>query len=187
MELTHLVWNPQMWIGFWGQCYWCDGRIHLACRTQDDTSVIHIPLPFWEGSWQFGWLLLQSPPWRGWPLWGWWVTPWLLHWSLHKHCPGTENRLSSGKTPVGWWYALPSCWVLEWSSWSSFNLLCMMLVAASIGTEVNSAETSYEVMISSAWSMTCLICSMKSPVFLMWWGELPTRGFKILANSLATS
>ena len=55
----------------------------------------------------------------------------------------------------------------------------MILVASSIGTEVNSADTSYEVMISSAWSLTSWICWMKSPVFLMWWGELPTRDFKI--------
>ena len=31
----------------------------------------------------------------------------------------------------------------------------MMLIAASIGTDVNSADTSYEVMVSSAWSLTC--------------------------------
>ena len=68
--------------------------------------------------------------------------------------------------------------VLECSSCSSSNLLCMMLIAASIGTEVNSAETSYEVMVSFACSVTCLICSMKSTVFLMWWGELPHQGFQ---------
>ena len=57
--------------------------------------------------------------------------------------------------------------VLEWSSWYISSLLWMMLIAASMGTEVNSAETSYEVMDSFAWSVTSLMCSMKSPVFLM--------------------
>ena len=77
--------------------------------------------------------------------------------------------------------------VLEWSSLSSSNLLLLMLIAGSMGTDVNSAEISYEVIHSLVWRVIPFICSTKSPVFLMWWGELPTKGHRILANSLATS
>ena len=63
----------------------------------------------------------------------------------------------------------------------------MLLIAASIGTEVNSAETSYEMMVS-----ICLECDMfdvlyEIPCVLNMMGELPTKGFSILANSLAIS
>ena len=63
----------------------------------------------------------------------------------------------------------------------------MMLMAGSTGTDVNSEETSYEVILSCAWRVIPFICSIKSPVFLMWCGELPTKGLRILANSLTTS
>ena len=76
--------------------------------------------------------------------------------------------------------------VLEWSCWSSSNLLLMMLIAASIGTEVNSADTSYEVMVSSAWSLTCLICSMKSHVFDVMGGTAHQR-FQNQNNKAITS
>ena len=69
--------------------------------------------------------------------------------------------------------------VLEWSSQSSSNLLLMMLMAGSMGTDVNSAETSYKVIHSFAWRVIPFICSIKSPVFLMWWGtHFPTHLMK---------
>ena len=62
----------------------------------------------------------------------------------------------------------------------------MMLMAGSMGHDVNSAETSYEVIFiclesapfHSFYKVTCVLDMV---------GELPTKGLRILANSLATS
>ena len=87
--------------------------------------------------------------------------------------------------------------VLLWSSGSSSNLLLVMVMedsrgtdvkvmADSMGTDVKSAETSYEVAHSPGCNLIPLTCCTKSPVFLMWCGDFQISGLKILANSLAT-
>ena len=63
----------------------------------------------------------------------------------------------------------------------------MMVIAGSIGIDVKSAETSYEVILSPGCSIISLTCCTKSPVFLMWCGDFPTKGLRILDNSLGTS
>ena len=54
--------------------------------------------------------------------------------------------------------------VLRWSSGSNSNFFLMMAMADSIGTDVKSAETSYEVIHSVGCSMIPLTCCTKSPV-----------------------
>ena len=63
----------------------------------------------------------------------------------------------------------------------------MMVMADSIGTDVRNAETSYEVMHSVGCSLIPLTCCTKLPVFLIWCGDFPTSGLKILDSSFATS
>ena len=77
--------------------------------------------------------------------------------------------------------------VLVWSSGSISNFFLMMVIADSIGTDVKSAETSYEVIHSVGLSVIPLTCCTKSPVFLIWCGDFPTNGLRILESSLATS
>ena len=77
--------------------------------------------------------------------------------------------------------------VLRWSSGSNSNLFLVMVMADSVGTNVNSAETSYEVMHSVGCNLIPLTCCTKSPVFLMWCGDFPTKGLRILESSLAAS
>ena len=77
--------------------------------------------------------------------------------------------------------------VLVWSSWSSSNFLLMMVIPCSIGTDVQNAETLYEVIHSLGCSIIPLTCCTKPPVFFMWCENFPTKGLRILANSLATS
>ena len=139
-------------------------KFFFSCRVQDDTSVIHIPLP------HFGRILGSVD--------GFHFK--VLHEEVsHYGADGRPHGCSTDlfiETALDWKYVvfrqnssrLVICStfmvVLEWSSWSSSSLLWIMLIAASIGTEVNSAETSYEVMVSFAWSVTSLMCSMKSHV-----------------------
>ena len=63
----------------------------------------------------------------------------------------------------------------------------MMEMADSTGTDVNSASTSYDTMHSSGCNWMPLILSMKSRLFITQYGDLPTRGFSILDNSLAVA
>ena len=62
----------------------------------------------------------------------------------------------------------------------------MMRRAGYTGTEVNRADTSYELRHSPGAKVMCLTCSTKSWVIYIWCGDLPTNGFRILASSLAT-
>ena len=55
-------------------------------------------------------------------------------------------------------------------------------MADSVGTDVKSAETSYEVTHSPGCNLIPLTCCTKSPVFLMWCWDFPTNGLKILAS-----
>ena len=55
-----------------------------------------------------------------------------------------------------------------------------------MGTDVNRADTSYELRHSPGAKVVCLTCSTKSWVLFMWWGDLPAKGLRILASSLAT-
>ena len=77
--------------------------------------------------------------------------------------------------------------VLRWGYGSNSNFFLMMVMAESIGTDVKSAETSYEVIHSVGCNMIPLTYCTKSPVFLMWCGDFPTKGLRILESSLATS
>ena len=78
--------------------------------------------------------------------------------------------------------------VLLWSSGSNSNLFLMMVMADSMDTDVKSAETSYEVIHSVGCNLIPLTCCTKSPVFLIWCGDFPTNGLRILdESSLPTS
>ena len=74
-----------------------------------------------------------------------------------------------------------SMWVRSFSS-----RFLMMLRAGSTGTEMNRADTSYELRHSTGAKVMCLAYSTKSWVLFMLCGDLPTKGFRILASSLAT-
>ena len=63
----------------------------------------------------------------------------------------------------------------------------MMVMVDSIGTDVKTAESSYDVMHSVSCSLIPQTCCTKSPVFLKECGDFPTSGRKILDSSLATS
>ena len=63
----------------------------------------------------------------------------------------------------------------------------MMLSAGWMGTHVKSALTSYDMMISSYLSWMPSRCCMNSLLFCTWYGDLPTRGFRILNNSFDVS
>ena len=76
--------------------------------------------------------------------------------------------------------------VLLWRSASCCNLLLMMSSADGIGTEVNNALTSYDVIQSPSSSFIFLISSMNSLELFTWCSVDPTSGFIILANSFAT-
>ena len=136
-------------------------KFFFTCRVQDDTSVIHIPLPhFWKilGSVDgFHFKVLHEEVGHygadGRPM----AAPLICSWKLQNFRQNSSRLMICSTFMV----------VLEWSSWSSSSLLWMMLIAASMGTEVSSAETSYEVMVSFAWRVTSLMHSMKSPMFLM--------------------
>ena len=77
--------------------------------------------------------------------------------------------------------------VLLLISLSSSRCFWMIFVAGSIGIDVNSALTSYDMMHSSDWILMFLMLSRKSQLFCTWWGDLPTRALRIFANSFAVS
>ena len=56
-----------------------------------------------------------------------------------------------------------------------------------IGTDVKSAFASYDIMISSDLSWMPSKCCINSLLFWTWYGDFPTRGFRILDNSLDVS
>ena len=61
----------------------------------------------------------------------------------------------------------------------------MMFRTGRMGTDVNNAVTSYDIMHSPCLSLTSLMRSIKSLVLWTWWLDNPTNGFKILVNSFA--
>ena len=63
----------------------------------------------------------------------------------------------------------------------------MLVMAGSIVTDVNSVEAPYEEKHSFVWIWIPLICCVKSLVFLISWGEFPTKGLRILASSFPIS
>ena len=77
--------------------------------------------------------------------------------------------------------------VLCWSSLSCSRCFLMMLMAGSMGTDVNSTFTSYDMMYSSCCSWMHFICCMKSQVFWTLCGDFPTKGFRIVASSFDVS
>ena len=60
----------------------------------------------------------------------------------------------------------------------------MMLSTSGMSTDVKSAFTSYDIMVSSDLSWMPSKCCMNSLLFWTWYGDFPTRGFRILDNSL---
>ena len=63
----------------------------------------------------------------------------------------------------------------------------MMLSAGWMGSSVKIALTSYDMMISSELSWMPSRYCMNSLLFCTWYGDLPTRGFRILNNYLDVS
>ena len=62
-----------------------------------------------------------------------------------------------------------------------------MDIAGSIGTDVNSASTSNDIIHSSGLSWMPSILCMKSMLFLTWCDDLPTKGLRILESSYAVA
>ena len=58
--------------------------------------------------------------------------------------------------------------------------------APSGGIHVNNAETSYDVIVSSASTSMSLIFSTKSDELATWWHDCPTKGLMISVRCLAT-
>ena len=82
--------------------------------------------------------------------------------------------------------SLTAITVLSLRVWSFSRRSLMMLRAGSTGTEVNRADTSQELRHSPGAKVMCFTCSTKSWVLFICCGDLPTKGFRILASSLAT-
>ena len=57
-------------------------------------------------------------------------------------------------------------------------------MASGTGMLVNSAETSYNISFCPGGTSRFLILSTKSPLFLMWRSDFPTRGSRMSANTL---
>ena len=62
------------------------------------------------------------------------------------------------------------------------NRSLMTFRAGSTWTEVNRADTSYKLRHSPGAKLMCLTCSTKSRVLLMCYGDLPTKGLRILVK-----
>ena len=77
--------------------------------------------------------------------------------------------------------------VLLLSSVSCSNLFFVTCMADLTGMDVNRAETSSEMMHSPLSSLFFLMSSVNSLELLTWWIVLEVTGFRILANSLATT
>ena len=78
------------------------------------------------------------------------ILPWNWKYMVFKQ---NYSRLMMCSTFMG---------VLVWSSGSSSNFLLMMVMADSIGTDVKSAETTYEVTHSPGCNLIPLTCCTKS-------------------------
>ena len=100
---------------------WMCGSILLMCSRNFSLSLLtlspqrchpHTSSILLEDAQLCWWPWSQSPPCRGWPLWGWWETPWLLLVVVQRTCLEIGNMVSSDRTPVGWWCAL-----LSWMFW----------------------------------------------------------------------
>ena len=72
----------------------------------------------------------------------------------------------------------------KFSSFSNRSLI--ILRAGSIGTDVKSAVTSYDVRHSPSWRVIFLALFTKSLILCTWWGDLPTSGLSTLLRTLAT-
>ena len=111
----------------------------------------------------------------------------MFHVFVHKTFPGTESMWFFKQNSNRLVMCSNSMVVLLWSSGSNSSLFLMMVMADSMGTDVKNAKTSYEVMYFVGCNLIPLTCCTKSPVFLMWCGDFPNRGLRILESSLATS
>ena len=70
---------------------------------------------------------------------------------------------------------------------SSFSNRSLIIIrAGSIGTEVKSAVTSYDVRHSPGQRVIFLTLFTKSLVLCTCWGDLPTSGLSTLLRTLAT-
>ena len=63
----------------------------------------------------------------------------------------------------------------------------MMDIAGSIGTDVNSASTSNDIIHSSGFNWKTSRLCMKSMLFFTWCDDLPTRDLRILESSFAVA
>ena len=69
---------------------------------------------------------------------------------------------------------------------SSCNFCLMMEMARSTSTDLKRVFIWYDVIYSPSSNLMDLMCSKRCWMFLMWWGECPTSGLRMLASSLAT-
>ena len=77
--------------------------------------------------------------------------------------------------------------VLCWSTLSCSIWSWMILMTGPMATDMKSAITSHDMIHSSCLNWISLICCTMSLLLLTWCGDLPTRGFRILASSLDVS
>ena len=80
----------------------------------------------------------------------------------------------------GWCYC-------QCRSLSSSSCFLVMFIVVSMGIDVNSTLTSYDMMHSSSSTFISLILSRKSLLLCTCWGDFPMRGLMIFASSLAST
>ena len=102
----------------------------------------------------------------------------------HNIYPGKWNMCSSSQNSSRQVICFTVIDLLCWSSVSSSRSFLMMLSAGWMGTDGKSALTSYNMIISSELMWMPSRCCINYLLFWTWYVDFPTRGFRILDNSL---
>ena len=181
-EWTHqllflLLWNGSMLL-------MCSRNLFL-CWFYDHKTVMHIPLQhFWRVlSCMYGSglkvLHVEVHPC------GVIGDPIAAPWSCSKNLPWNWKYLvlTQNSSSLMIWSTVMD--VLWWNSWYSSSYLLMMLMAGSVGTDVKSAEASYEE-IHSCWSCIPWFWSTKSLVLYIF-GGFAYSDLRTLASFFAAS
>ena len=114
------------------------------------------------------------------------VTLWQLLWFEKKTWFWNRKYVLFRQNPSSSMMLLADKMVLFGSYAYCSNLSLMTFSADATGIDVKSAVTSHEVIHSPSSILVFLISSVNTLLLLTWWMDLPTRGFRILANSLTT-
>ena len=111
----------------------------------------------------------QMPPCTSWQLWGLEVNPWQLLLSVHRTCLKSTRWVFFKQNSSNMMICCTDMDVLCCNSLSFSRCCLIVFMAGSMGTDVNRALTSYEMMHSSGSSFMVFICSANSWVLWTLW------------------